>query len=227
MNGSRQAAQYPRQTVSVSRLLFLALFFLGGILLGQVLAGKVPDGTGDELTRYLTDYVYLYGQTAPEGRAFWETVVIYFRYPLLAVFLGFTSVGVVLLPVVAVAFGFFLSFSVSCFTAAFGGEGVLLALAVSGLRCALTLPCFFLLAVPSWQTSWALAGLSLGPGGLRPGVVAAGRPRGCSAAGRRVCRSCSFSGAASSGIGAGAVIKQSGKEGAAWLPIPLLNTGLT
>lgn len=164
MNGSRQAAQYPRQTVSVSRLLFLALFFLGGILLGQVLAGKVPDGTGDELTRYLTDYVYLYGQTAPEGRAFWETVVIYFRYPLLAVFLGFTSVGVVLLPVVAVAFGFFLSFSVSCFTAAFGGEGVLLALAVSGLRCALTLPSFFLLAVPSWQTSWALAGLSLGRG---------------------------------------------------------------
>lgn len=164
MNGSRQAAQYPRQTVSVSRLLLLALFFLGGILLGQVLAGKVPDGTGDELTRYLTDYVYLYGQTAPEGRAFWETVVIYFRYPLLAVFLGFTSVGVVLLPVVAVAFGFFLSFSVSCFTAAFGGEGVLLALAVSGLRCALTLPCFFLLAVPSWQTSWALAGLSLGRG---------------------------------------------------------------
>ena len=164
MNGSRQAAQYPRQTVSVSHLLFLALFFLGGILLGQVLAGNMPDGTGDELTRYLTDYVYLYGQTAPEGRAFWETVVIYFRYPLLAVFLGFTSVGVVLLPVVAVAFGFFLSFSVSCFTAAFGGEGVLLALAVSGLRCALTLPCFFLLAVPSWQTSWALAGLSLGRG---------------------------------------------------------------
>ena len=61
MNGSRQAAQYPRQTVSVSHLLFLALFFLGGILLGQVLAGNVPDGTGDELTRYLTDYVYLYG----------------------------------------------------------------------------------------------------------------------------------------------------------------------
>ena len=28
----------------------------------------------------------------------------------------------------------------------------------------MTLPCFFLLAVPSWQTSWALAGLSLGRG---------------------------------------------------------------
>lgn len=171
MNGSRQAAQNPRQTVSVSRLLFLALFFLAGVLLGQVLAGKVPDGTGGELTRYLTDYVYLYGQTAPESRAFWETVVIYFRYPLLAVFLGFTSVGVVLVPVVAAAFGFFLSFSVSCFTAAFGGEGVLLALAVSGLRCAVTLPCFFLLAVPSWQASWTLASLSLGRGQRTAPVV--------------------------------------------------------
>lgn len=155
----------------MSRLLFLALFFLAGVLLGQVLAGKVPDGTGGELTRYLTDYVYLYGQTAPESRAFWETVVIYFRYPLLAVFLGFTSVGVVLVPVVAAAFGFFLSFSVSCFTAAFGGEGVLLALAVSGLRCAVTLPCFFLLAVPSWQASWTLASLSLGRGQRTAPVV--------------------------------------------------------
>ena len=157
--------------MSLSRLLFLALFFLAGVLLGQVLAGKVPDGTGGELTRYLTDYVYLYGQTAPESRAFWETVVIYFRYPLLAVFLGFTSVGVVLVPVVAAAFGFFLSFSVSCFTAAFGGEGVLLALAVSGLRCAVTLPCFFLLAVPSWQASWTLASLSLGRGQRTAPVV--------------------------------------------------------
>ena len=157
--------------MSLSRLLFLALFSLAGVLLGQVLAGKVPDGTGGELTRYLTDYVYLYGQTAPESRAFWETVVIYFRYPLLAVFLGFTSVGVVLVPVVAAAFGFFLSFSVSCFTAAFGGEGVLLALAVSGLRCAVTLPCFFLLAVPSWQASWTLASLSLGRGQRTAPVV--------------------------------------------------------
>ena len=157
--------------MSLSRLLFLALFFLAGVLLGQVLAGKVPDSTGDELTRYLTDYVYLYGQTTPESRAFWETMVIYFRYPLLAVFLGFPSVGVVLVPVVAVAFGFFLSFSVSCFTAAFGGEGVLLALAVSGLRCAVTLPCFFLLAVPSWQASWTLASLSLGRGQRTAPVV--------------------------------------------------------
>ena len=38
-----------------------------------------------------------------------------------------------LLPLSAVAFGFFLSFSVSCFTAAFGADGVLLAIGVDDL----------------------------------------------------------------------------------------------
>ena len=39
------------------RLLLLALFFLAGIFLGQVLSGRVPDATGDELRRYLEDYM--------------------------------------------------------------------------------------------------------------------------------------------------------------------------
>ena len=42
--------------------------------------------------------------------------------------------------------------------------GVLLALAVFGVRCAVTLPVFFLLAVPAWGNSAALALASLGRG---------------------------------------------------------------
>lgn len=98
--------------------------------------------------------------------------VLYIRYPLLAFLLGFASVGVVLLPLTAAAFGFFLSFSVSCFTAAFGADGVLLALGVFGLRCAVTLPVFFLLAVPALGTSGALASVSFGRG---RGAVSYGR----------------------------------------------------
>lgn len=156
------------------RLLFLALFFLAGVLLGQVLAGRVPDETGGELSRYLTDYVRLGGSQDLTAKTALSAVVIYFRYPLLAFLLGFASVGVVLLPCAAAAFGFFLSFSVSCFTAAFGPDGVLLALAVFGLRCAVTLPVFFLLAVPSWGASAALASLSFGRG-RRCAPVAYGR----------------------------------------------------
>ena len=68
----------------------------------------------------------------------------------------------VLLPCVTAAYGFFLSFSVCCFTAAFGVDGVLLALAVFGLRCMVTLPCYFLLAAASWGTSAGLAAVSFG-----------------------------------------------------------------
>lgn len=144
----------------MSRLLFLALFFFAGIVLGQVFSSRVPDATGEELTRYLTDFLKLEGRASPGAAA--SAAVLYFRYPLAAFLLGFASIGVLLLPLAAGAFGFFLSFSVCCFTAAFGPDGVLLALAVFGLRCAVTLPCFFLLAVPSLERSMALAWLSFG-----------------------------------------------------------------
>lgn len=152
------------------RLLFLALFFFVGIVLGQVFSGRVPDATGDELNRYLTDFLRV-ERADSVPRAALSAAVLYFRYPLMAFLLGFASAGVVLLPLTAGAFGFFLSFSVCCFTAAFGSDGVLLALAVFGLRCAVTLPCYFLLAVPSLERSMALASLSFGRGRRAAPVV--------------------------------------------------------
>ncbi|MDD3347949.1 hypothetical protein [Oscillibacter sp.] len=145
-------------------LLLLSLFFFGGVVLGQVVLSRVPDATGEELRRYLTDYVHLDNQDATSARAVLSALVLYLRYPLLAFLLGFASVGVALLPCAALAFGFFLSYSVCCFTAAFGAGGVLLALSVSGIRCLVTLPCFFLLAVPSMENSAQLARASFGRG---------------------------------------------------------------
>ena len=159
------------QLPTLPRLLLLALFFLAGVLLGQVLSGRVPDTTGDELRRYLEDYVRLGGEGAPTVQTALSALVIYFRYPLFAFLLGFASIGVVLLPCVTAAYGFFLSFSVCCFTAAFGVDGVLLALAVFGLRCMVTLPCYFLLAAASWGTSAGLAAVSFGRGRRTAPVV--------------------------------------------------------
>ena len=150
-------------TAQLPVLVLLAGFFLLGAILGQVFAGKVPDAAGQELERYLESFLRLDAQqAAPE--VFWLTLLLYFRYPLLALLLGFASIGVLLLPCATVLFGLMLSFSVSCFTAAFGWDGVLLALAVFGLRCAVTLPCYFLLAAASLRSSVALASLSFGKG---------------------------------------------------------------
>lgn len=146
------------------RLLFLALFFFAGIVLGQVFSAQVPNATGDELKRYLTDFLKVEGGGELSTRTALSAAVLYFRYPLAAFLLGFASIGILLLPFVTGVFGFFLSFSVCCFTAAFGSDGILLALAVFGLRCAVTLPCYFLLAVPSLEHSMALVSLSFGKG---------------------------------------------------------------
>ena len=78
--------------------------------MGQVLAGKVPDATGQELTEYLRGYVALEAGVTPQ--AMLSALVLYYRYPLFAVLLGFASIGVALLPCLTAAFGFSLSFSV-------------------------------------------------------------------------------------------------------------------
>lgn len=156
---------------ALPRLVFLALCFAAGIVLGQVLAERFSASSGAELERYLTDYVTLSGEAVPGKRTVLTALVIYFRYPLLAFFLGFASLGVVAIPAATAAYGFFLSLSVCCFTAAFGRSGVLIALAVLGVRCLLTLPCYFLLAVPSLGTSAALASLSFGSGRRAAPVV--------------------------------------------------------
>ena len=105
------------------RMVFLALFFLAGVCLGQVLAGRVPREAGRELSEYLHHFVTV--EESVTAGAVMSALVLYLRYPLLAALLGFASIGVVLLPCTALLFGFFLSFSVCCFTAAFGADGVL------------------------------------------------------------------------------------------------------
>lgn len=80
--------------------------------MGQVLSERFSASAGEELQRYLTDYVTLSGEAVPGKRTVLTALVIYFRYPLAAFFLGFASLGVVAIPAVTAAYGFFLSLSV-------------------------------------------------------------------------------------------------------------------
>lgn len=131
--------------------------------MGQVFAGQIPYTAGRELSEYLQDYISL-EQQALSPRLVITVLLLYARYPLLAILLGFTTLGVLLLPCLTVFFGFFLSFSVSCFSAVFGADGIVIAMAISGVRCLVTLPCYLILAVQSWKTSTALAVMSFGRG---------------------------------------------------------------
>lgn len=171
MKGKSSGTVFRERSSCLPRLIGLALFFLGGIFLGQVLSSRISPAVGDELERYLSDYLHLAQEGSGGGAAFLSVLLVYLRYPLLAFLLGFASLGVLLLPCVTIAYGFFLSFSVCCFTAAFGVNGVILALSVFGLRCLVALPCYFLLAVPAWETSAQLAALSLGKSRHMPAAL--------------------------------------------------------
>ena len=104
------------------------------------------------MTKELSDYLHQYAQATADGRgpsaSALSVAAAYFRYPLAAALLGLTAAGLVLLPVLSVAQGFFLSFSVGCFARALGRGGVYLALAAFGPRCLFVLPCTLLLTAP-------------------------------------------------------------------------------
>ena len=153
---------------SVRRLWLLAFFFLTGAVGGRLLSAGMPLSTAEELRGSLAAYL-----AREESGTPLETLpalaVLYLRYPLLAVLFGFTSFGGPLLCGLSVFMGFSLSFSIGCFAAAFGKQGLLLALSVAGIRCLVTVPCFFFLAVPAMGRA---SGLLHGTPGGRAGGAA-------------------------------------------------------
>lgn len=169
MKGNRQAGRAVGQVGFLPRLVLLAAFFAGGVAAGALIAARTDAAVCEEIRRYLTDFLRV-----EEGRtmgALASTVFAYTRDALLALILGCTAAGVVLLPCAAAVMGGLLSFSVCCFTMSFGTDGILLALAVLGLRCLVTLPCFFLLAARGWSASAVLAGLLFGRGKRAAGGI--------------------------------------------------------
>lgn len=138
-----------------------AFFFLGG-LLGCILAARVGGGGSDSLILYLERFLSTAGeQTAlapPLLPLIWETV----RWPLIVFVLGFTTLGLLFIPVVFSVRGFLLAFSIASFVRMFGGGGGLLAFLVFGISGCVALPVFFVLGVQGIMASRYLATRFLG-----------------------------------------------------------------
>ena len=147
MNGRNTAYKY-----ASARLTLLALCFLTGMIAGQAFAFRTPQAVGEELRAYFSACRRA-GTVSVTPSMVICAAVSYVRYPLLAFVLGYIPAGAALLCGAAGIFGFFLSFSAGCMTAAFGWRGIVLAAAATGIRCLITLPCFFLLAVPSMENA--------------------------------------------------------------------------
>lgn len=137
-----------------TRAWLLCLFFAAGILAGFLARRTVKSDDLSALGGYVSEYAAL---TAQQPADIISVVWAYLRYPAAAFLLGFTAWGVMLLPLLCTAQGFFLSFSVHCFAASMGRGGVTLALAALGLRCLFVLPCLLVTASDSFQSAWCRA----------------------------------------------------------------------
>ena len=142
-------------------------FFLGG-LAGCLLAACVDGGGQESLAAYVEGFLRAAqaGELSPPslGPVIWDAV----KWPLLALLLGFTALGLVAIPLLFAVRGFLLAFSIACFVRLFGGAGCLLALVLFGVGGAFSVPALFVLGVQSLRAARVLAGRAWGDGKAAP-----------------------------------------------------------
>lgn len=156
------------------RSLLLALFLTLGILGGYAVSARCEAETLSELRRYFEGYLTLTADRSLTVETIAQTLLCFFRAPVLAFLFGFASIGVVALPALFAAQGFVLSFSLFSFAAAMGRQSFILLPALFAIRLLCVLPCTFLLGTAAFDKSRSLAALSLGSGKrVRPLVYAA------------------------------------------------------
>lgn len=163
MRGRMVAIRLGRWDPSVLRALALAGLFLAGALAGHMYAGSCGDEVQSALGQYLGDYCRLYDAGGVEVSML-SCVVLYFGYAAALFLLGFSAVGVALIPALSGVFGFFSMYAVSCFVRCYGRAGVLLAMGALLVRLVFTLPCFLIMAGAAWPLSIELFLLSFGRG---------------------------------------------------------------
>ena len=146
-------------------MLVLSAFIVLGVILGYVFALRSLQGSGGELKRYFDAFLSGGVNKTFSARTLGETLLCYFRAPVLAFLLGFASIGVIALPLLCACQGFLLSYSLFCFALSLGRGSFPLLLALFGIRLLAVLLCTLLLGNASLDKSRALLSLSLGGGG--------------------------------------------------------------
>ncbi len=144
-------------TEGTPALVATAVFFSLGGLAGCLLALGVAGDGAEALQGYLVSFLASAQDGAmamPVGaEVLWRTL----RWPLGAALLGFTALGLVGIPALVSARGFFLAFSVASFVHAYGRRGLTMAFLLLGIPGLLTVPALFLLSAQGLHASWQLA----------------------------------------------------------------------
>lgn len=136
-----------------------AAFALGG-LGGFCLAGWLAGRGWLTFSGWLESYALGLAEMKASGVSFFAVLWDALRWPLFVLALGYTALGVWMVPVMFALRGFFLCFSVAALCGA-GQGGFPLALVLWGLGGTIKLPAFFLLGTRSWSQAVSLGGRPL------------------------------------------------------------------
>lgn len=128
-------------------LLLSALPFLIGGVLGCMLAASASGESDALLREYINTYLSAMTREALPSPGVVSVMWDYFRFPLVAVVLSFTALGLIGIPILFGVRGFLLSFSVTSFVRLFGTAGAGMAFLLFGLSEVIVLPVFFLLGI--------------------------------------------------------------------------------
>jgi hypothetical protein len=152
----------------VAALLLLSAAFLLGGLAGCLLAKRVGGAGGEALSDYLQGYLSVAGAVGTARPSVLSVIWQVARWPLLAVALSLTPVGLVGTPLLFLARGFLLSFAISSCFRVLGVSGLFLAFALFGLSGLISVPVLFVLGIQSFLSAGAMTGRLLGEGGRLP-----------------------------------------------------------
>ena len=137
--------------------LLLGAAFVLGAGLGMLAAWLVgAEGCGN-----LRQFFSLYSQIAPDSAYSWSnflhTLWYFLRLPLLLFLVGFSALGVFVVPATMLCKGFSFAFAISTLTLLYGPHGLLAAAVFFGLAELFFIPVLFLVAVWSMELASGIA----------------------------------------------------------------------
>ncbi|MDR1157502.1 MAG: stage II sporulation protein M [Oscillospiraceae bacterium] len=142
-------------------LIVLSALFLCGAVAGCLVTFRADESSAEAMRGFLRGL--LLEAEGPAGALLGRALYNALKYHVAVFLLGFTMLGVGLIPLVTAVRGFFLSFAVAAFVRAFGSGGLWLAAGAFGAQALLTLPCLFLVSLRGIAASAALLTAAAGP----------------------------------------------------------------
>lgn len=162
--GLRIRKKWDLLSEQTAALAVLGIAFLLGGGAGCLFAALSSGEGAQELSGYLAGYLAL-AQSEKLPQSLWLVLWGQLKYPLAALALSVTALGVAGFPLLFGVRGFFLAFSSACFWRIFGPRGLFPAFILFELPALLWAPALFIQGVPGFLSSQRLLRRSLGAGG--------------------------------------------------------------